>query len=109
RKPIVDAVDALGDLAVTTSGFLGEAREPLKKDIAALGELTTLLNDHEEVVEHFIQFMPHKLRTITRTASYGSWFNFYNCKAEVALRLNSEQEEPIMIPLGDHSEDRERC
>ncbi len=109
REPILDAVDALGDLAVTTAGFLGEARKPLKDDIAALGELTKLLNDHEETVEHFIQFMPHKLKTITRTASYGSWFNFYNCKAEIALRFNSEQEEPFIIPLGDHSEDRERC
>ena len=23
--------------------------------------------------------MPHKLNTITRTATYGSWFNFYLC------------------------------
>lgn len=109
REPIGQAVQSLGDLATTTAGFLGEARKPLKDDIKALGDLSKLLNDHEAVVEHFIQFMPFKLKTITRTASYGSWFNFYNCKAEVALRLNSQQAEPIMIPLGDHSEDRERC
>lgn len=109
REPIGQAVESLGDLATTTAGFLDEAREPLKKDIAALGELTKLLNDHEETVEHFIQFLPFKLRTITRTASYGSWFNFYNCKSEIALRLNSQQAEPIMIPLGDQSEGRERC
>lgn len=109
REPILDAVDALGELAVTTAGFLGEARQPLKEDIAALGDLTKLLNDHEKTVEHFIQFMPFKLKTITRTASYGSWFNFYNCKSEAALRFTSDQEEPIMIPLGDHTEDRERC
>ncbi|UKD53902.1 MCE family protein [Amycolatopsis sp. FU40] len=80
RKPIGDAIEGLGNLANTTAGLLTDARAPLKDDIAALGKLTTNLNQNEPLVEHFIQFMPKKVSALTRTADYGSWFNFYACE-----------------------------
>src|SRR3979490_2554232 len=40
RKPIGDAIQSLGNLAVTTAGLLTDARPPLKNDIGALGTLT---------------------------------------------------------------------
>ncbi|MGV9294413.1 MULTISPECIES: MCE family protein [Amycolatopsis] len=80
RKPIGDAIEGLGNLATTTAGLLTDARAPLKDDIAALGKLTTNLNQNEPLVEHFIQFMPKKVSALTRTADYGSWFNFYSCE-----------------------------
>jgi phospholipid/cholesterol/gamma-HCH transport system substrate-binding protein len=81
RKPIGDAIQSLGGLATTTAGLLSDAREPLKQDIAALGGLTKNLNDSEALVEHFIQFLPQKVSTLTTTADYGSWFNFFLCEA----------------------------
>ncbi|MQA60398.1 MAG: MCE family protein [Actinophytocola sp.] len=86
-KPIGDAVESIDDLARTTSGFLTDARKPLKDDIAELGRATKLLNDNEDLIEHWITFGPEKYTTIGRTASYGSWFNFYVCSSEVTLRL----------------------
>jgi phospholipid/cholesterol/gamma-HCH transport system substrate-binding protein len=106
REPIGEAIDSLGDLATTTAGFLDETREPLRKDIDALGDLTRNLNENEEIVEHFFQFMPEKLRILSRTADYGSWFNFFECEAQAAVRLNDESE-PHMVAMG-HS-DAERC
>ncbi len=99
REPIGDAIEALGGLADTTSGLLTEARGPLKKDIAALGRLTDNLNDSEDVVEHFIQFLPEKTATLTRTVSYGSWFNFYLCSAEGAVSVPGLVNEPISLPI----------
>lgn len=99
RKPIGDAIDALGGLATTTSGLLDQARAPLKQDIANLGVLTDKLNGHEKEVEHFIQFLPVKAATLTRTVSYGSWFNFFLCSAEGAVVIPGLINEPINIPV----------
>lgn len=106
RKPIGDAIQALSGLAGTTSGLLDEAREPLKNDIAALGTFTKNLNDNEQIVEHFFQFMPEKLTTLTRTASYGSWFNFYLCSASGQVALPPLITQPISIPVAPVSQPR---
>ena len=82
RKPIGDAIDALGGLADTTAGLLDQARAPLKDDIAALGVLSDNLNDSQALVEHFIQYLPHKVTALTSTADYGSWFNFFLCSTQ---------------------------
>jgi phospholipid/cholesterol/gamma-HCH transport system substrate-binding protein len=99
RKPIGEAIDALGGLADTTSGLLSEARAPLKKDIAALGRLTDNLNDSEDVVEHFIQFLPEKTAKLTRLVSYGSWFNFYLCSASGSVGIPGIITQPIDLPI----------
>jgi len=72
---------------------------PLKNDIGALGTLTKNLNDSEAIVEHFIQFMPQKASTMTRTADYGSWFNFFLCEAKGSVSLPPLISQPIDIPL----------
>jgi phospholipid/cholesterol/gamma-HCH transport system substrate-binding protein len=81
RQPISDAIGSLGDLADTTAGLLDKGRAPLKADIAGLGTLSKNLNGSQDVVQHFIQFLPQKLSAIIPTASYGSWFNFFLCSA----------------------------
>ncbi|MCE7005693.1 MCE family protein [Kibdelosporangium philippinense] len=106
RKPIGDAIQALSGLAGTTAGLLDEAREPLRDDIAALGTFTKNLNDNEQIVEHFFQFMPEKLSTLTRTASYGSWFNFYLCSASGQVALPPLINEPISIPVAPVTQPR---
>lgn len=102
REPIGEAIESLGNLAKVTSGFLDKAREPLKKDIAALGDLVSNLNNHEALVEHFIQFLPKKTRVLAKTVSYGSWFNFYAC----SMTLDFGPKTPD-LPL--QTVTRERC
>ncbi|OZM74849.1 MCE family protein [Amycolatopsis antarctica] len=105
REPIGDAVDALGGLANTTAGLLTEAREPLKQDIGALGTLTQNLNDSEALVERFIQFLPEKVETMSRTADYGSWFNFFSCELKGSVGVPGLP----TIPLTIAPVNRERC
>ncbi|WIX80033.1 MCE family protein [Amycolatopsis carbonis] len=107
RKPIGDAIDSLGNLAQTTAGLLGDARQPLKDDIGALGDLTTKLNKNEPTLEHFIQFLPQKVSALTRTADYGSWFNFYACELKGSVALPPLVNQPIDVPLLPSN--RERC
>jgi len=106
RKPIGDAIESLGTLAETTSGLLGQVREPLKNDISALGNLTQQLNKNEPELEHFIQFLPTKVSTLTRTADYGSWFNFYACEFSGSVSLP-----PLIndVPLPLLPANRARC
>lgn len=98
RKPIGDAVVALGDLADTTSGLLDDARAPLRADIAELGKVTDTLNGSKELVEGFIQGLPNKAAALTRTASYGSWVNFFLCgaKGQVSLPVLGELDLPVL-------------
>ncbi|NBE56438.1 MCE family protein [Streptomyces boluensis] len=79
RKPIGESLVNIGNLTEATSGLIGEARPPLKDDLAELTELTGTLNDNEKTVEGVLKRLPGKLNKLTRTASYGSWFNFYLC------------------------------
>jgi phospholipid/cholesterol/gamma-HCH transport system substrate-binding protein len=97
RKPIGDAIDALGGLANTTAGLLDKARDPLKNDIAALGVLSNNLNDNQSLVEHFIQYLPQKVTTLTSTADYGSWFNFFLCSTEGDVTVPVVG--PVHVPL----------
>ncbi len=97
RQPIGDAITALGDLTTTTAGLLDQARQPLKDDIAALGLVSKNLADNEAVVEAAIQKMPHKLETITRTATYGSWFNFFLCEGTGQIAVPPVIPNPIPI------------
>jgi phospholipid/cholesterol/gamma-HCH transport system substrate-binding protein len=107
RQPIGDAIEALGGLAQTTSGLLTEARAPLKQDIAALGGLVNNLNDSESVVQHFIQFLPEKTAALTRTVSYGSWFNFYLCSTSGSIGIPGLVTQPINVPVS--SANHARC
>ncbi|GAA4540132.1 MCE family protein [Amycolatopsis samaneae] len=99
RKPIGDAIEGLGTLAESTSGLLSEARAPLKDDIAALGTLAGKLNENEPLMEHFIQLLPKKVSALTRTADYGSWFNFFACEVKGSVALPPLINEPIDVPL----------
>jgi phospholipid/cholesterol/gamma-HCH transport system substrate-binding protein len=108
REPIGEAIVALNELTESTAGLVGQAREPLRRDIAALRELAGNLNDSEELIEQDIQVLPEKLNTITRTGSYGSWFNFYLCATEVTLKLPPGVPEPDQ-PLPMYRNDAARC
>jgi phospholipid/cholesterol/gamma-HCH transport system substrate-binding protein len=93
RKPIGDSIVALGDLADSTAGLLQQGRQPLKDDIAQLGSLSKNLGDND-LLNQFLQTLPGKVETITRTATYGSWFNFFLCSASGTIAVP-----PIISPV----------
>lgn len=106
RKPIGDAITALGGLADTTSGLLSQVRDPLKNDVSALGLLTDDLNDNQSLVEHFIQYFPQKVTELTATADYGSWFNFFLCTADGDVSIPGVVDQPVDLPLVPQTRDR---
>jgi phospholipid/cholesterol/gamma-HCH transport system substrate-binding protein len=98
RAAIGEAIEGMADLTGATAGLLDQAREPLKESISGLGMLASNLVAGQGDLEQFLTATPAKFEAVGRTASYGSWLNFYLCEA---------------IPVGheDHSHpsDAQRC
>ena len=69
----------------------------MKNDIAQLGLVSQNLADNEVLVDRMLQRLPNKLETITRTATYGSWFNFYLCEASGQVAVPPVIPNPIPI------------
>ena len=76
------AISSLGDLTQVTAGFLTDARPGLRRDIASLRDLSTQLDAGGPTIERFLRTAPGKLNTISRAASYGSWFQFYTVRGQ---------------------------
>ncbi|MEA5364858.1 MlaD family protein [Amycolatopsis sp., V23-08] len=108
RKPIGDAVSALGDLAVSTTGLLADARPALKDDVAKLGTLSQNLGDSGELVNHLLEVLPGNLQKFTRTLSYGSWFNYYLCGISGTIGISSLDITLPIIPIPG-TQRAERC
>ena len=108
RKPIGDAVAALGDLAVSTSGLLADARPALKDDVAQLGALSQNLGDSQELLDHLLTVLPGNLQKFTRTLSYGSWFNYYLCGITGKIGISSLDISLPIIPIPG-TQRAERC
>jgi len=87
RTTIGDTIQGLGHLTRSVSDLLGHSRKPLKKDIAALGRLSGNLADNGGELDSFLKTLPTKLDAIGRTASYGSWLNFYECSIQGTIPL----------------------
>ncbi|NUR69886.1 MAG: MCE family protein [Hamadaea sp.] len=79
RKAIGGALTNISGLAEATTSLLRDARPSLAADISALNTLAGTLVENSSVIESTLTRAPARLDALTRTASYGSWFNFYLC------------------------------
>ena len=74
-----------------TSSPLPRPVTSVKADIAALNRVTATLDGSSGLVDQFLHNLPDKLNRITRTATYGSWFNFYLCDFDGRIVLPTGQ------------------
>ncbi len=79
REAIGASLTNIANLADATAGLVKEPGRPSAPTCSELGEVAGTLDDNKQVVDGVLQRLPDKLNTITRTATYGSWFNFYLC------------------------------
>lgn len=98
KDAIFDSVDGIAELTQETSGLLAGIRDPFIEDITQLRRLTGNINRNKPELDRALQVLPIKLEKIGRTATYGSWFNFFLCsfKGEVILPGNARL--PIELP-----------
>lgn len=87
RAAIGSSIQSIADLATSTAGLLQPVRGPLQADIAGVNQLASNLNASGDALNSVLKNLPSKLETITRTASYGSWFQFYLCGLDATVGL----------------------
>ena len=102
--PILDSLGSLNSLNTKTADLLKQTRVPLKADLDELRGVATTLGNTENIWVKTLQFMPTKLETMTRTATYGSWFNFYLCGFDGNVVLPTGTRIPI-----SHDVNSARC
>lgn len=87
RATLDAGLPVLANLLDGTSDFVQAIRPGLKGTIAGLDEVVGgLAADRKKLAEN-LEKLPEKMRFMVRSGSYGSFFNFYVCGAEVRLRL----------------------
>lgn len=106
RRVLGSSLSSLDELAGSVAGLLRDVRPPLRKDIRALGAVADNLQASEPTVSRWLQELPLLLNRIDRTASYGSWFQFYLCRTTGSYTLPGQA--PTEIELSRNT-DAERC
>jgi phospholipid/cholesterol/gamma-HCH transport system substrate-binding protein len=87
RQAILGSLDSISALAVQTSDLVTGVRPPLTTDVKQLRKVATTLDANKAEVDRALQVLPLKLNKIGRTATYGSFFNFYLCNFTGSVKL----------------------
>lgn len=102
RDAILGSLDAVSLLAEETSELATDTRPALVKDIKQLRRLSGNLNRNSKVIDNSLQILPLKLKKVGRTATYGSFFNFYLCNFTGGVVV-TENERIELLPYGTGS------
>ncbi len=99
RVQIGRSIVNISSMTRVLASLLTDARPLVKDDIAQVRRLAQVLSrdDTKKVVARVLRDLPEMLEDQTRTGTYGSWYNYYICAAQVDIRL-PEQLETMGIP-----------
>jgi phospholipid/cholesterol/gamma-HCH transport system substrate-binding protein len=113
REAIGDTLTHIDTMASLSAQLLRDSRPALRADITHLRQIATVLARPESrrEIAHALDHLPVKLSRMSRTASYGSWFNYYVCS--VKLRVDGTAFlEPVVRRLLDNitlNDSAKRC
>jgi phospholipid/cholesterol/gamma-HCH transport system substrate-binding protein len=79
RDAIGSALTNISNLTTATASLLTDVRPDLATDIRGLSDLTGTLAANGAVIDRALADVPGRYEALTRTASSGSWFNFFMC------------------------------
>ena len=107
RKAIGASLTNINSLTAETADLLKLTRPSIQADIKGLRALSTNLNkpSNTATFEKFLSNSPGKINQITRTATYGSWFNFYMCDFSGTIKVPNAP----AIQLGKPGANAARC
>ncbi|MGI8760681.1 MAG: MCE family protein [Jatrophihabitantaceae bacterium] len=109
RSTIGNAITGINTLATTTAGLLTKVRAPLAKDIVELTGLVGNLNKNSGTINFVLQQLAPTVGGLIRTATYGSWFNFYLCSITGSISIDLPGINPLKIPLKLPTKSGARC
>ncbi|HEX7354628.1 MAG TPA: MlaD family protein [Mycobacteriales bacterium] len=93
RDAIASSLSNVNLLAVSTTKLLESIRPALPADLEQLSGVAhtlattnvTVNGQQQNQLDNFLNYFPSKIDTITRTATYGGYFNFYLCQANIVV------------------------
>jgi phospholipid/cholesterol/gamma-HCH transport system substrate-binding protein len=104
REAILSSLDSISQLSVHTAALVRDVKDPLLKDIRELRTVAGNLAQNRKEIDRALQVLPIKLTKIGRTATYGSWFNFYLCHFRATVKA------PGLPPVeGQYAVVADRC
>lgn len=104
RRAILGSLEEISELSVQTAGLLSGIRKPFVEDIKQLRAVAASVDRNKAELDRALQVLPIKLTKVGRTATYGSWFNFYLCEFEGRVKLPGGTNVPVNYQTGS-----ERC
>ncbi|MFL6135042.1 MAG: MCE family protein [Nocardioidaceae bacterium] len=104
RQAILGSLDSISALAVQTSDLVTGIRPSLTTDVKQLRKVANNLDDDKAEIDRALQVLPIKLNKLGRTATYGSFFNFYLC----TFKGRAELPAGVTVPL-DYNTGSPRC
>ena len=100
RQAILGSLDSVSSLAVQTSDLVTGIRPGLTTDVKQLHTVAGTLDRNKAEIDRALQVLPIKLNKVGRTATYGSWFNFYLCNFEGRVKLPGGKALPVDYNTG---------
>ena len=100
RGAILGSLDKISQLSVQTADLVSGIRQPFVDDIKQLRRVAGNLDAGKAELDRALQVLPIKLNKVGRTATYGSWFNFYLCHFQGRVRLPGGQSVPVKYNTG---------
>jgi phospholipid/cholesterol/gamma-HCH transport system substrate-binding protein len=96
RVQIGRSIVNISSMTRTLASLLTDARPLVKADIVQLRRLAQVLtrDDTKKVIAQVLRDLPEMLEDQTRTGTYGSWYNYYICAAQVDIRLPEQLDAP---------------
>ena len=96
KDPIGTAIESLNNGTASVADLLTDARPPLAGTVDELSRLATNLDSQKDRLDTSLQKAPENYRKLTRTGSYGSFFNYYIC--ELKWRVTDLQGRTAVFP-----------
>ena len=92
RKVIGSSLGNISELTQEVANLLTRARPLLKKDVAQLRRLFTILAkpEHKKYLAETLDTLPGMLSKQTRIGVFGSWYNYYLCEFQGGVVLPTE-------------------
>lgn len=90
RGSVGAAIGHIDEMTRVSADLLSRARPSVAADIAALRRISETLSSPtgRAEIDHALTHLPDKLRRLSATAAYGSWFNYYVCGIRITLGKN---------------------
>jgi phospholipid/cholesterol/gamma-HCH transport system substrate-binding protein len=90
RNALLQPLGAISDLTDQTAQLAEGIRPSFVQDVKGLRQVVDNINAAAGEVDRALQILPIKLTKIGRTATYGSFFNFYLCEFHARIQVGGK-------------------